>query len=617
MNVNWLDITFKEYTRLPDKVRARLAVQGFQAMLREHVFTEENWELVRCPAPDTMFWKGSFPNTTRKAFPDRLLQVRLVDNQEQLYGDSSIEEDLLLIFQLLHLDGQLQRGSKEYKGYVEFEGKNILFSLNMSYSDTKKHYDDIPFPMSMTPYSFLSLYAYLEEKFQAGYIPEMEQGTIRSDIQPALLDHAIALLLNAELGAAFRMNGIRLIEEVIRRQLQKHYSQYQTLMTNGYWKQSLKKYQHALWNLPTFAMRQGKELYSATRQELAAEIFHIAVPPLENFLYTNRLLVREEEKEQWRFTLHPLEKQILTLVKPYYVDGREKAAIEALVKTQGYRTEEFEEALVLMQIRGLISVSSDGNVLFPELETLPEQPAMQAERERFDRVHAAWKALLLQQTRDMDAWQDISFQPAAVQKSYTALGKQVQKVLLQEVDALQQEVQEARERCIHLMEEGPHNIPLPGGSFIQQNLEAFWEHLSQTMEQLKGWEQQLSDARFLRMIRAEGTTQSPDATIETLLFGLNSLRQWLTESVDTLLSYEERLAAVRLTTQEKELLATVNNLLYSAEGSMELGQLLQCLERHSISLQDIIQLYEKRRLSITVSLPASEEKGSYGTREAI
>nr|BBH87550.1 hypothetical protein KTC_23010 [Thermosporothrix sp. COM3] len=880
VNTNWLDTTLREYIRSYYERSARqatLAVHGFQALLKEHVFRGENWKLVRSLEYGmlhnrTMFWEGAFPNTTRKKYPGRLLQVRILGAKEQL-RDTALEGDLLITFQLQLHEELSEAQRRMYPGTIENREKETMFSLNMSYNSGKENYGDLlstlgqmVAPWKMTPTLLLSLYAYLEEKRVAGSIPKIDDEMIRANFQPVLLDHAFNQLFNAELGAELGTAGIRIIEETVKRQLELHYSQYKTLMTNMQWKQSLKRYHVALSNLPTPYERQGKQLFNATKQELAAA-FKITVPPLENFLHTNSLLLRAEGANKWRFTLHPLEEQILALLKQSSLTeaprlgGKprqkiERETAEKMARAQGYRVDEFEEVLVLMQQRGLISFSATRSQIIAETVRVPQvediqrslqdyrsrlelvasvvpddarissmledtgkydlllrnlstkpdeqkqtslertirtrqndlnniihhyqqlwqeqtrdllrqreavvisserlnqplpegffQPQlqtqrvsllkeygelvekrerlrkqlesiaallvkddysvtdlirageerksaqqilarlsqqesafismeayygaarqllrealdlrqqfeyisaemsaafqqeldawslhisgelssrklkalegqkkwkeqfdeiarrfhqqMQAERNRFETVHTTYKTFLLRQTRYAQGWQDVRFNPADSQDSYSQLWKQVQAAIQAELEGMQQEMQETYDRCARQLGGALQNLPAHERPGAQQEVEALQLHLQQMIERLRGGIKRITDMRFLQKLRAEGIKEAPESIIGPEIAQLNSLHQWLNESVETLAGYEQRIAAIKLTPQEEEILAVLQRLQQGTEGEIELGLLLQHLPEHlSITWQDISRLYSKQRLSIKIA----------------
>jgi hypothetical protein len=193
-------------------------------------------------------------------------------------------------------------------------------------------------------------------------------------------------------GAGATPSGIRIIEEVVKRDLLKYYGQYQTMMTNSRWKESLRRYHTALEHLPTPFVRQGQHLYISSFQEPIsstkskqdlASVFTVTVPAVENFLATNPLLIKAEG-EGWRFLLHPLEEQIMAQLRaspiteaPRVRGGKPRAVLarEAawkLARHMGYREEEFDAAVELLEKRGLVSVSANRGKIVEEETRVPQ-----------------------------------------------------------------------------------------------------------------------------------------------------------------------------------------------------------------------------------------------------
>lgn len=399
VNTDWLNTTIREfirnYTEQSQRVRS-LMIKGFQQLLKQSVFKEGSWELKT--SRDYTFtqnrsylFEGAFPNTTRRNYPDRIVDVRILGEWESLRADQ-IDGDLILNFQLALYHDLPEQQRRHVGGTIEYQlGKITSIVLNMSHNSGKELYGDlhntldrVVAPWKITPALLLSLYAYLDEKREANAIPKADDQEISTLFQPILLEHALNELFNTDLGNSVQASGVRIIEEVVRHQLEHYYGQYKTLMTNVQWRKSLRTYQIALENLPTPFERQGQQLYTKTKQELAGEIFKLTVPALENFLATNALLIKPEGTG-WRFTLHPLETQIMHQLKtspftePPRPGGsgkpRPRIARDAALKHAqeiGYREVEFEAALELLEKRGMISLGANRSKIIAEETRVPQ-----------------------------------------------------------------------------------------------------------------------------------------------------------------------------------------------------------------------------------------------------
>ncbi|GHO61268.1 hypothetical protein KSC_001600 [Ktedonobacter sp. SOSP1-52] len=397
-STNWLDVTIREFKRNYQEGSLHyqtLARKGFQTLLREHIFKGDNWKLTRSldatfTQNRTLYYEGAFPNTTRKNYPNRTLQIRLLGEKEET-RPFAIESDLILTFRLALNYHQPKEERRKFPGQISTHEKETIFLLNMSYNSGQENYGDllstlgtVVSPWETTPSLLLSLYAYLAEKQDANVVPKIDNEIIQTTFQPALLEHAFEQLFNTDLGAEVGgVGGIRIVEILVKRELEKHYPHYRTLITNTQWKQSIRKYHQALEHLPTPYERQGKHLFEGTKTKLASEIFVLTPPALENYLNANPLLIKQEGTNKWRFTLHPLEEQIIQHLKASHLTEsprsggkvRHKLQREVIIKTakdRGYRDEEIDEALHLLQRRELVSFTPNRAWIITEEVSVPQ-----------------------------------------------------------------------------------------------------------------------------------------------------------------------------------------------------------------------------------------------------
>lgn len=396
INTDWLTTTIREFTRNYNEQIQQirdLAIRGFQQLLKGEIFKEGSWKFLRGLEPTlsqdrAMLFAGAFA-TTRKNYPERHLHARILTDAEP-HRDKLIDGDLAIDFQLLLNLDQPEQARRSLPGEVSYpREKTATFVLNMSHHSDLENYGDLSntlgvvvAPWKMTPALLLSLYAYLDKKREVGVVPKSEDDMLRSNFQPILLEHALRELFNQELGAKVNANGVKIVEEVTRRQLEAHYPQYKTLMTAPQWKQNLKEYRSALERLPTPYERQGQQLYEKSKQDLA-KLFNRSVPALETFVSVNSHLLKEEYNSGWRFTLHPVEALVLDQIKaspltespriggqarPYC---KREVALKAAERL-GYREDEFEEAVQLLETRGLISLDSRRTRLIEEKTRVPQ-----------------------------------------------------------------------------------------------------------------------------------------------------------------------------------------------------------------------------------------------------
>jgi hypothetical protein len=416
INTDWLTTTIRDFTRgyheQAPYVR-ELAVNGFQQLLKSDIFKDGNWKVILSlekllTQNRAYIFEGAF-TTTRKQYPERRLHVRILLEDEHV-SDTSIDGDIALNFWLMFHSDQPEHLRLMLPGKITSEeDKTATFFLNMSHHSGMSYYGDlnttlgqVVAPSTINPILLLSLYAYLDRKREAGAMPKDADEMIRSNFQPLLLDHALQELFNADIGkSANDAKGPRVVEEVVKRQLEIAYPEYKTLMTSSQWKHALRDYRDALGKLSTSAERQGKQLYARNKQELA-KLFGRTTPAIDTFISNNPFLIKNEGNG-WRFTLHPLEIRILNLIKGSILSeasrtGKPRPYITyevtlARTKEAGYREEEVQEAIEMLEIRGLIALDPKRTKLIEEIARVPQveelRTALKEYREKLSALIAA------------------------------------------------------------------------------------------------------------------------------------------------------------------------------------------------------------------------------------
>ncbi len=395
INTDWLTTTMREFTRGYHEQAAHvreLAVNGFQQLLKSDIFKDGNWKLILSlekllTQNRAYIFEGAF-TTTRKHYPERHLHARILLEDEHV-SDTAIDGDVALNFRLMFHSDQPEHLRLTLNGLITSEeDKTTTFFLNMSHHSGMSYYGDlnttlgqVVAPSTINPILLLSLYAYLDRKREVGAMPKDADEMIRSNFQPLLLDHALQELFNADIGkSANNAKGARIVEEVVKRQLETDYPEYKTLMTSSQWKHALRDYRDALGKLSTSAERQGKQLYDKNKQDLA-KLFGRTTPAIDTFVSNNSLLIKNEGSG-WRFTLHPLEIRILNQIKGSILSepsraGKPRPYITyevalARAKEAGYREEEVQEVIEMLEIRGLITLDTKRTKLIEEVARVPQ-----------------------------------------------------------------------------------------------------------------------------------------------------------------------------------------------------------------------------------------------------
>ena len=389
---NWLtsaisDFLRKYYHDASDKALER-AANGVRALLRKRIFKEGDWMVQdEAAASETrdavLLLEGSFQAMTRR-YPRRRLFVRLL-REGQLRG-REVQPDVDLVLDLdlaRHFDLDEAQRSSLPGSRADLGPRHLRFALNLShrsgehiYADLQNYLQPVVSPWKVTPLLLLNLYAYFNELRAAHQIPKAEDPFIESNFQSALLDHALDELFNPELGGG-RAGGARIIEDAIRAAIEAAYPEYHTLMGRARYTTDLRDYMTALERLDNAFERQGEEPVERASKDEVASLFNRSNVMLDSFVASYPTLLKVER--EWRakqagsvrFVLHPQEQRIMRSLRSSQgvaPSGRrqiELAALYADARALGYRDEESEGLLKLLEARGLALVQG---------EMLVEQP---------------------------------------------------------------------------------------------------------------------------------------------------------------------------------------------------------------------------------------------------
>jgi hypothetical protein len=229
---------------------------------------------------------------------------------------------------------------------------------------------------------------------------------------------------------------------------------------------------------------------------------------------------------------------------------------------------------------------------------------LQAERERFVKIHTDYKQFVVRQLVHKNLWNDISFNPADPQDSYNLLWSQVHSMLREVLDNAQKDLHAAYDRCARLLGGGLQDLSAAERFGIQTQLEQLQRHLSTTINDIRVLDKRISEEKFIQRIKLEGVVKSAEEVLRSTFAQISSLNEWLVDSLDCVAESEQRIASAHLSPEDKLVLDMLEHLMPStnAAGGIELGLLLQHLMQYQhINAQNIIHLYSKQRLSIKVA----------------
>jgi len=402
VKTDWLTLTVREFSRTyyesAEKTIQR-AVEGFLDLLTSHVFRSGQWKVIerlksRMTQNAGLVLEGAFPSAVRR-FPGRRIHVRVLMEDEPAKDANPLGEVVLEFRLCRYLDwGEETRRHHVEPVELDPEVHTARFTLNLmsrSGMGVSRELDEaigkIVSPFKLTPLLLLTLHEVLNEKRRARQIPKGDDQLIEYQFQPALLDNALVELFRPEIGAVFDAAGTRLVETVVSQLLEARYGDdYHPLIAVGNWQSSIKKYINALHRLSSLPEKQGQMNVEGLKEDIAG-YFPLSNTALDSFManFPELIeLVREfptrRQAEQGatgavRFRLHPLEVQIRTWLQASPDTTTVKSAgkthtlhrlpigqVYSQATELGYKDDEVDAILEVMEARGLIERDQRGNL---------------------------------------------------------------------------------------------------------------------------------------------------------------------------------------------------------------------------------------------------------------
>lgn len=400
---DWLKETIRTYRRnyyLGSERIQQLALAGFHALLVETLFPSASWkidqeyEATALTQNHAVILRGSFP-LSRTQFPERLVYCRLLAPLDTP-RDPLSQHDLLIDFALTVPLGEASDVQRRHPGQLTWlQPNHARVELNLLHHDADANYldlnpgfQDIVAPYDVNPLLVLSLYAALKKDLDERRVPGKEESTVRDLFLPALLNAGLRDLFHAELGKTgtpqIATAEVRFVETLFVQLCERTYGkQYKTLMVTDQWQSALRQYRVALGQIDHPLVRSGQELYTGSKKRVA-DLFGRTNAAFDNFQRAFPDLVKIEEPFRGdnagavRFALHPLETRIRQLVNERGEKQRRMnkhtnqtadvpvlaiGDIRRALLPFGYRTEEIETAIDLLEARRLMQRDNMGQLI--------------------------------------------------------------------------------------------------------------------------------------------------------------------------------------------------------------------------------------------------------------
>lgn len=402
IKTDWLTLTVREFSRTyyesAEKTTQR-AVEGFLDLLTSHVFQSGQWKVIdrlksRMTQNAGLVLEGAFPSAARP-FPERRVHVRVLMEDEPIKDANPLGE-IVLEFRLRRYLDWDEETRRHHVEPVELDPEihTARFTLNLmsrSGMGVSRELDEaigkIVSPFKLTPLLLLTLHEVLNEKRRARQIPKTDDQFIEYQFQPVLLDNALIELLRPEVGADFDAAGARLVETIVGQLLEARYGDdYHPLIAVGNWQSSIKKYINALHRLSSLPEKQGQMNVEGLKEDIAG-YFPLSHTALDSFManfpklielvrdFPTRRQAEEGATGSVRFRLHPLEAQIRAWLQASPDTTKVKSAgkthtlhrlpigqVYSQATELGYKDDEVDTLLEVMEVRGLIERDRRGNL---------------------------------------------------------------------------------------------------------------------------------------------------------------------------------------------------------------------------------------------------------------
>lgn len=382
---------FARHYKATSAITMKRAIEGFVALLQASIFQDRNWKPIHITSRADLFrtteivFTGAFPSMESR-YPQRDIHVRIIHDIEEHHA-SQLKGECSLIFYLDRHDKKRNDYAASDFGSTSINDKDLIgyFSLNLELPAAEQVSRQLADQLTkvfasnqINPLLLLALYTYFTELRQKGLLSKPVAQIVEASLQRQILEGAVKVLFNPQLGDNLNANGVRIVEQVTVNLITTRYGDsYHTLITYQRWRDVIRNYIGALERLPRASQKRGLAPLEATKDEIAS-YFGLAITGLDNMLGRIPHFVRipdgslsSSKPRQFYFCLHPLETQIwedlqhsetLYMQEGYNLHTLRQDNVVARCIALGYKIEEIDHILKIMQARDMIIVKN-GNLI--------------------------------------------------------------------------------------------------------------------------------------------------------------------------------------------------------------------------------------------------------------
>ncbi len=287
--------------------------------------------------------------------PLRRIRVLVCTEEASTYKEN-VNTDINLVFVLYNNSIGEQKAMRR-------QDNSLIFHLNIGRTPKDGLPADLRIvehnlsPQPSTPAALLNVIEFVEREISITALKQSEQAQVSytlENIRRWLLNFIFDEYLLGPLDQEAATPGYRGIRDLLFRECERRFPQYNTLITSHMWRDNLAIYRKALAERP-LVERRGIEPLKGSKADISAlfgQRSHAGFDSKMRFQYPSLLNITwTGEQGSVQFISHPIETRVLTFLGE---DGREYNDVVEICRAEGYAQEETEEIFALLMCRGQI-----------------------------------------------------------------------------------------------------------------------------------------------------------------------------------------------------------------------------------------------------------------------